>query len=262
MIIDSHLHFDLRVKDKDKAIQELLHEFNIVGINKACIMPRVRNIKEDLTYLYASEDDLIECTNEACDVLKKYPGLFYHMVHMNPILPINFLKDFVKKYILEGLVTGVKLTIQMNASDSRLEPFLSFLEENDVPLLFHCWYKTVQKYRYESDPKDIVCIAEKFPSLRILTAHVTGCRFRGIQDIKKYPNILIDTSGSQPEDGFIKYALDNLGPDRVLFGSDYPGRDIATQLARIDSVDIEPNVKEKVLYKNAINFFEGGKYNA
>lgn len=253
MIIDSHLHFDLKDKNNDKAIQELLHEFNIVGIGKSCFMPSFHEDK-----LYANRDDIIKCTDLACDVLKKYPGLFYHMAPMNPVLPINFLKDFIKKYILEGPVTGIKLSIQMKASDPRLEPFLGFLEENDVPLLFHCWYKTIQECRYESDPKDIVCMVEKFPSLRLLVAHVTGCRFRGTQDIKKYPNVLIDTS-AQPEDGFIKYAVDNLGPDRVLFGTDYPVRDIATQLARIDSIDIEPGAREKILYKNAIKFFEGGR---
>lgn len=259
MIIDSHIHFDFKVKNKEQAIDGLLHEFELVGVNKSCIMPFIGNIGNGLEYFYASKEDITKCTDEACVILEKYPGKFYHMVYMNSILPIDFLKAFVKKYILEGPVTGIKLTIQMKASDPRLEPFLSLLEENDIPLLFHCWYKTVQKYRYESDPKDIVCMAEKFPSLRVLVAHVTGCRFRGAQDIRKYPNLLIDTSGSQPEDGFIEYALNNLGPDRVLFGSDYPGRDIATQLARVYSINMDPNVREKVLYKNAIKFFEGGR---
>ncbi len=259
MIIDSHIHFDLEVKNKEQAIEGLLHEFQLTGIDKSCIMPVIGNTENGLRYFYASKEDITECTDAACDVLNKYPGKFYHMVYMNSILPIDFLKEFVKKYILNGPVTGIKLTIQMKASDPRLEPFLSVLEENDVPLLFHCWDKTVEKFRYESDPRDIVCMAKKFPSLRVLVAHVTGCRFKGIQDIRKYPNLLMDTSGSQPEDGFIEYALNNLGPDRVLYGSDYPGRDIATQLARVYSIDMDQETREKILFKNAVRFFEGGR---
>lgn len=262
MIIDSHLHFDFRVKDKIKAVEELLHEMNIAGIDRTCVMPRAYNLEAGGRYHYPNEDDFIESTDEACEIIDKYPGKFYQMVYMNSILPVKFLQYFTEKYILNGPVTGIKLTIQMNAADRRLEPFLEILQKHDIPLLFHSWYKTVNKYRYESDPKDIAEMARKFPELRVLMAHVTGCRFRGTQDIRKHKNVLIDTSGNQPEDGFVDYALDSLGSERVLFGSDYPGRDIATQLARVYSTEMDNETLENVLYKNAIRFFEGRKKNA
>ena len=259
MIIDSHIHFDLSVSDKEQAVEQLLHDLKVTGINKTCLMPYT-NMK-GIGHLYSSRDEIIQSTKGACKYLEKYLDDFYIMAWLNPLLPFDFLKGFVKDYIIDGPVTGVKLSIQMNATDPRLNPLLTLLEENDIPLLFHCWYKTVQKYRYESDPQDIVCMAERHPSLRVLVAHLTGCRFRGVQDIRKYPNLYLDTCGSQPEDGLLQYAIDNLGSDRILFGSDYPGRDIATQLGRIDSVDMSLEDREKILYKNAICFFEGGRNN-
>lgn len=262
MIIDSHLHFDFRVKDKIGAVEQLLHEMEITGIDRTCIMPRAGDLKSRSRYHYPNEDDYLVSTDEACEIIERYPGKFYQMVYMNSILPVKFLKYFTEKYILNGPVAGIKLTLQMNAADRRLEPFLEILQKHDIPLLFHSWYKTVSKYRFESDPKDIAEMARKFPELRVLMAHVTGCRFRGSQDIRKHKNVLIDTSGSQPEDGFIQYALDTLGSERVVFGSDYPGRDMATQLARVYSVDMDGDALDNVLYKNSIRFFEGRKKNA
>lgn len=160
--------------------------------------------------------------------------------------------------MVNGSIDGVKLSIQMNARDERLEPLAAYLQEHDIPVLFHSWYKTVNKYRYESDPLDIVDLACRFPELRILMAHLTGCKKRGVQDIKKYENIFIDTSGSQPEDGYLEYAIDELGADRIVFGSDFPGRDIGTQLGRIYSVDMDDEMRNKILYKNAESFFTKG----
>ncbi|NLC45401.1 MAG: amidohydrolase family protein [Clostridiales bacterium] len=260
MIIDSHLHFNLSGKDKEQAVEGLLRDLAIVGVDKTCLMPHTNTT--GIGHLYSSRDEIIQSTEDACRSLEKHLEDLYILVWLNPLLPFDFLKGFVKDYIINGPVTGVKLSIQMNATDTRLDPLLTLLEENDIPLLFHCWYKTVQKYRYESDPRDMACIAKKHPSLRVLVAHLTGCGFRGVQDIRKYPNLFLDTCGSQPEDGLLQYALDNLGSDRILFGSDYPGRDIASQLGRIDSVDMSLEDREKILYKNAIQFFEGGRDNA
>jgi predicted TIM-barrel fold metal-dependent hydrolase len=101
-------------------------------------------------------------------------------------------------------------------------------------------------------------MARKHPSLRILMAHLTGAKLRGIQDIKALPNVYLDTSGSQPEDGYLERAIEELGADRVLFGSDYPIRAFSTQLARIDSVSMSQEDREKVLYRNALRFFRKG----
>ena len=256
MIIDSHLHFDLPAEEKERAVDKLMSDLKIAGVEKSCIIPSFHG--KSVEYLYNNCEDIINSTRKTCKCLERYLNTFYIMIWLNPLLPIGFLKDFIKEYILNGPIKGVKLSTQMNATDIRLEPLLEFLEENDIPVLFHCWYKTVQKFRYESNPYDIACIAEKYPSLRVLVAHLTGCRFRGIQEIRKYTNLFIDTSGSQPEDGFLQYALDNLTADRILFGSDYSGRDIAVQLARIDSIDMSYEDRDKILCKNAVNFFEGG----
>lgn len=257
MIIDSHLHVRF-TKEQDwdwkPAVQTLLRQMENAGIERTCAMSSARYAG----YLYANRDDMRFQADTLAEMTAQHPGRFYPLMHINPLLPLDFLKDIVREYVVEGPIIGVKFSITMFADDKRLDPFYDFLEEHDIPMLFHSWYKTVQRYPLESTPAQIANAARKHPSLRILMAHVTGVRMRGILDIKQHPNIVIDTSGSQPEDGYVQRAIEELGADRVLFGSDYPIRAFSTSLARIDSVEMSQADRGKILSKNALNFYRKG----
>lgn len=253
MIIDSHTHVDLKEETKMMGnIDEIVTYMDYMKVDKSCLMS---DVFYDILNLFTVKDTIYQA-EALTKAVKIYPGRFYPMIWLNPYLPLDFSMDILNNYVVNGNVIGVKLSVSIKASDKRLEPLAAFLEEHDIPLLYHTWYKTVQKFAYESDPSDIAILAGKFPSLRILMAHLTGCRFRGVQDIKMFPNVMVDTSGSQPEDGYLEYALNELGADRILFGSDIPGRDFAVQLARIDSINTSKENREKMLYKNAIMFFK------
>jgi predicted TIM-barrel fold metal-dependent hydrolase len=256
MIIDSHTHLTFRQSESlDSELQRLIGAMERTHVDKACIMLRM---EEQERHFFWTEDDIVNSADAMAEAVVKYPDKFYTLLWMHPVLSKEFNIKIVEKYMVNGPLDGVKLSIQMNARDKRLEPLADYLQAYNIPVLFHSWYKTVNKYQYESDPADIADLAARFPKLRILIAHVTGCKKRGVQDIKKHENVLIDTSGSQPEDGYLEYAINHLGEDRVVFGSDYPGREIATQLGRIYSLDMSASTREKIFYKNAISFFTKG----
>ncbi len=256
MIIDSHIHLE-RGKDPFESTKTLLHEMELAGVDRACLMPRVGSGSR-----YYGTEELEETLEFTQRIVDQNNGKFYPLIWLNPTHPFSFLEPFLEKAVLNGPFNGVKLSIQMNATDRRNDQLFSFLQEHDIPLLYHSWYKTVDKHLYESDPSDIAKMAERYPKLRVMLAHVTGGRIRGSVDILPHPNLYYDTSGSQPEDGYLQNALDLLGADRILFGSDFPGRDIAVQRARIDSIDLTPEQKEKILWRNAVRFFEGEENNA
>jgi predicted TIM-barrel fold metal-dependent hydrolase len=256
MIIDCHTHVTFKSPDLPYAQLEILLEvMERVGLDKTCLIPWPRF---ETGYFFHSEEDTIKIAETIINVIKTYKDKFFTLLWLNPILSTDFNIKVIEKYVINGPINGVKAHIQMNARDKRMEPLAEALEKYDVPILFHAWYKTVEKNIYESDPSDIADLAMRFPDLRILMAHLSGCRKRGVQDIKKHKNISIDTSGSQPEDGFLEYAIKELGTERILFGSDFIGRDIATQLGRIYSVDLEDKKREEILSKNALRFFDEG----
>lgn len=262
MIVDLHVHLNLEKDDEGSsgaAVGKLLDCMDRVGVRKANIIPMVVKNGGHLDFL--NERSTLFCAEFLNKAVNKHKNRLFSMIWLNPYLETGFLRDIIRKYVIGGYINGVKLLTEMNASDKRLEPLAALLEEYDIPLLYHCWYKTVGKGYSESDPSEISRLAGKFPGLRIVMAHLGGCRCRGVQEIKKHKNVLIDTSGSFYEDGYLEYALKELGPDRVLFGSDYPGRDMAAQMSRIYSVEMKPEDRRKLLGINAVNFlsFPGGK---
>lgn len=255
MIIDSHLHLLFTRKNRwEPLVEKTLHHMRSVGIDKTCLMPHPQFAGN----IYPNQADMTFQAETLAEITKAHPDLFLPLLFINPSLPSEFTLELMEKHIVKGNLIGAKFHISMIADDERYEPIYAFLERHDIPLLFHSWYKTVQRTTFESTPADIARMARKHPSLRILMAHLTGAKLRGIQDIKALPNVYLDTSGSQPEDGYLERAIEELGADRVLFGSDYPIRAFSTQLARIDSVSMSQEDREKVLYRNALRFFRKG----
>jgi predicted TIM-barrel fold metal-dependent hydrolase len=255
LIIDSHLHVFFSKKQPWRPlVEETLHHMDLAGINQTCLLPD----PQWTGTFYPSKDEMRFQAETISEIVSAFPGRFLPMLFICPLLPHDFTLDLMERYMLNGPLVGAKFHVSLYADDDKYEPIYSFLERHDLPLLFHAWYKTVEHYAYESNPSHIAVAARKHPNLRILMAHLTGSKLRGIMDIKKYPNVSIDTSGSQPEEGYLQRALEELGPDRVLYGSDYPIRAFSTQLARIESVEMRKEAREKVLYGNAQRFFRKG----
>jgi predicted TIM-barrel fold metal-dependent hydrolase len=82
-------------------------------------------------------------------------------------------------------------------------------------------------------------------------AHLTGCGFRGVLEAKGIPNLVIDTSGGLPEANLVEYAVEHLGADHVVYGSDLPIRETVTTMSRILGSAISERAKLQILSGNA-----------
>ena len=82
-------------------------------------------------------------------------------------------------------------------------------------------------------------------------AHLTGVGRRGVQDVEDLPNVWVDTCGGWYDTEMVEYAVRHMGADRVIYGSDYPGRDFAPQLGRVAGAGLSDEDKEKILWRNA-----------
>jgi predicted TIM-barrel fold metal-dependent hydrolase len=170
---------------------------------------------------------------------------------VNPENPADFTLAEIERRVREDGFKGVKLEFCVNARDNRLDPIMQAAERLNVPVLHHAWYNTLGPTGNESTAADIANLASRFPRVPIIMAHLGGARVRGVQDIKPHSNLYIDTSGSQPMTGLVEYAVSELGADRVLYGSDVPGRDYSAQLGRVTGARLSDAAKEKILYANA-----------
>jgi predicted TIM-barrel fold metal-dependent hydrolase len=62
--------------------------------------------------------------------------------------------------------------------------------------------------------------------------------------------VLIDTSGSDPTAGLVEMAVRELGPERIIYGSDVGGRSFSSQLAKVLSADLKETERQLILRGN------------
>jgi predicted TIM-barrel fold metal-dependent hydrolase len=152
-------------------------------------------------------------------------------------------------------MVGVKLWIARKATDPGVDVLLKEVARLDVPVLQHAWLKTTGNYEHESTPADVAEAARRHPETTIQMAHLYGAGERGLHDIAPYPNVLVDTSGGDPEAGLLEVAVSLLGAERIVFGSDAPGRDFSVPLGKVIGADLSPEQKELIFSGNATRIY-------
>jgi predicted TIM-barrel fold metal-dependent hydrolase len=112
------------------------------------------------------------------------------------------------------------------------------------PAIRHPEYSRIQYYRK---------LVASFPKVTFVMAHMNMYDPEGaITFARRFENTLLDTSW-QPR-GVIRRALRQLGPSRLIFGSDWPimGNPTRTQLEIVlSAMALSPGDLEKVFYRNA-----------
>ena len=243
-IIDFHTHPQWH--DPMAEMAEMLRLADTVGIEKIVVLGG------NLGFGYQPNEEQVCAINDVTiRLLRRWPERLIAFCRLNAGHAPAFLDEEITRCVCEAGFRGIKLAVWPNARNGALDPVMRQAAALRIPVLHHCWYKTVQKYEGESDPTDLAHLAARFPDVPIIVAHLTAIGCRGVEDIRPYPNLYVDTSGSQAFAGILEYALPRLGADRILFGSDAPGRDFAVQLGRIYGAEMSDADRGKILRGNA-----------
>ncbi|HJN15929.1 MAG TPA: amidohydrolase family protein [Armatimonadota bacterium] len=243
-IVDVHTH-----PQWEQPFEQMAHVLRLadkVGIGRIVVLGG------NLGFGYQPIAEQVMAINDlTMRLVDRWPGRLIGFCRLNAGLDDAVVEREVERCIRDGNLRGIKLAVWPNARSAELDATMHLAQAMGLPVLHHCWYKTTCKYEGESDPTDMAHLAARFPEVRIVVAHLTAAGMRGVQDIRPYPNLAIDTSGSQCFSGIVEYAVSVLGADRILFGSDIPGRGFSAQLGRIYGASIGEADKAKVLYGNA-----------
>ena len=121
-----------------------------------------------------------------------------------------------------------------------------------MPVLQHAWLKTTGNLPGESTPFDVADLARRHPLARIIMAHLNGVGYRGIEAVVDVPNVVVDTSGGDPESGLVEAAVHRLGARRVVYGSDAPIRHFGVTMNKVLGADIPDEAKRSILWDNAL----------
>lgn len=109
-----------------------------------------------------------------------------------------------------------------------------------------------------SFPEDFISFTDRYPQVRLILAHLgnssDGAMGRQVSAVQRSQagNVFIDTSSARSiYSGLIESAVETIGANRLLFGTDTPLYSVACQKARIESAEISLGDKRAILFRNA-----------
>jgi uncharacterized protein len=109
-------------------------------------------------------------------------------------------------------------------------------------------------------PWSIEELAAAFPDVRVVLGHMGHGNVvyinASIDVAARNENVFLETSG-MPMHTKIKEAVDRVGPDRVLYGSDAPFHHPAVEILRVQVSGLDEELLHRVFSKNARTLFLG-----
>jgi predicted TIM-barrel fold metal-dependent hydrolase len=236
-VIDFHTHVDEAPAfgwiDPPEKILTLLDQ---AAIERAVIMTYT-----DLPGLNPHALDYIA---EAAD---RYRDRLIPFVRLNPNY-VDAMPQLLDRAMRLG-IRGVKLhpttTLAHPAGDATVA-LLRRCGELGLPALFHCGddpYTT---------PEALGLAAEAAPECQIVMAHMGGYLHveEAVDEAERRSNLILETS-AMPYPEWIRTAVDRVGAERVVFGSDGPGCNPALELDKVRRLALDAETEAKVLSGNA-----------
>lgn len=157
------------------------------------------------------------------------------------------VKTSAERWIEKGFV-GFKMhnSNGFKYDDERYGLAYAIANERKLPVLFHTWGNS-------SSEIDRICeLAQKYPDAALLLAH-SGAEDEApnVSAAREHENIYLDLAMSKSRYGRIERFVEQVGVEKVLFGSDVYFLNQAQQLGRVLGAQISDDDKKKILGGNA-----------
>ena len=139
------------------------------------------------------------------------------------------------------------------ADDEKMKPIYRKISELGLITLFHAGEDYAFAPPYHATPDRLIRALRWFDSPVVAAHWGGGGYFRQVLEQLCGENLWFDLSfgyASMPKH-FSQAILDKHGPDKLLFGSDMPWHRPSWELRLLDTLDISPEDREKILWKNA-----------
>lgn len=158
------------------------------------------------------------------------------------------LASHLEEYFTSPVFVGFKILCdywRVPLTDPRLEPAWDYAHEHRLPILVHTW-----SGGYNA-PALLAEIAPAHPDAAFLLAHSGGPDREGALQLAEHnPNVYLEWCGSFVTGEDWHAALDRVGPERLVFGTDGIAHDEAWELGRLLSQGFADDILEMVLGRN------------
>jgi predicted TIM-barrel fold metal-dependent hydrolase len=237
MIFDIHAHFgESKFSDQLITADIILSIMDASGIDKAILLPTISTGRVLPAKIMQQE-------------VQKAPNRLVGFALVNPKDPnaVNDFEDAVVTYGAKGLkIHPVYMAL---AADDEIwvYPLIEKAQELGVPVMFHSGEAPY------ATPWQIGLVAMDFPKATIIMEHMGFDAMcftdAAIKMAQRAENIILGTTGVMYDFPITK-AVNAIGSDRVVFGSEMPMNNPVHEIQKIRCAKISDEDKEKILGKN------------
>jgi len=178
-------------------------------------------------------------------LIKEHPDRIIQIYWLDPRKQDCITK--LKKDLENWRFKGIKLhqvCTPFKSDGIEINYISRFCGEKRLPLFIHLWSA--------GDALKLLNLAKNYPKTDYILLHLIGLEAVAEQ-VKYTRNIYYEISPfSYIKENRLKYAIDNLGADRIILGSDTPwDKDsLKNNMARVDRLSIAGTEKERILGGN------------
>jgi uncharacterized protein len=188
------------------------------------------------------------------EVVESIDGL-YGLVWANPRLPAYV--EETARFLEHPRFRGVKLHPLLDGyhpNDPLVHPLMELLRERNLPVLIHCGHPIFTL------PWSIEELIRNFPDVKVVLGHMGHGNIvyinASIDVAARNPMVYLETSG-MPMHTKIREAVERVGAERVLYGSDVPFHHAEVEIRKVEVSGLPPHLVERVLDSNARALFLG-----
>lgn len=229
MVIDVHCHMGASwygFNHNKLTAYDIAKLYEKFGIDKGCLS------SWEVAY------DFEHGNQEVLQICKELPDVFIPFVILAPRDGKECL-DMLSRYVEDHGFRGVKIHPSCNRfrvnSTWLMDPICEKCKEYNIPILFHAENNGYCNSMMIGD------LAGRHPDVKMIIGHLgdeTGMGYLdAIEAAKEHPNLYLDTTGCPAEVYILPTCIEQLGSERIVFGTDSPICNMKVELDKVKYAD-------------------------
>ncbi len=206
--------------------EEILRRNREAGIDKACIFP-------------ISHETFEQPNREVARIVARYPDRFIGYAKHDPVNEKGRIRTMLLRECRELGLRGLKLHVMPTPE------VLDTVAELGIPIIWH--------------PRRVAMfdeVAKAYPAVDLIMAHLGSDlsadwreHLAAIEMARRHPNVYLDT-GAAVLSRYLEQAVKELGPERIVFGSDEPEVDCRLEIFKIRMLKLPKQQEQMILGGN------------
>ncbi|MFF2158764.1 amidohydrolase family protein [Paenibacillus chitinolyticus] len=244
MIIDGHAHIS---RQDYSSPERLLDDMKSAGIDKAVLVPGgMLDVRRMTRYVTGQEKPILKDppNDTVLDIIREYPDKFYGICCINPNDGAPAALASLEKAYRNGF-KGLKmspLVHQVSLMGDVVKELAALCGDYGIPFYTHLVIQV------NANTAALGSLAEAFPGTNFVIGHMGfgPLDIDAIELAARRDNVYLETSTGNPL--AIQTAVKQAGPDKLMFGSEFPLSDPFVEKVKIDRLSISDADKETILH--------------